>query len=319
MHEALPVTEDESPFIPGTNIQFAWDSTSLGYIKQCPRLYQYLMIDGWHAGEESVHLRFGNELHLCEEHYASERNAGREHDDAMLHVVHELLNRTYGWEVDEDTRTGKYKNRLSLLRTVVDFLDNYNLDVEDPAQVYIKEDGEPATELSFRFELDFAPAGHEQPYVLCGHLDKIVRYNEELFVKDTKTTTYTMGTYWFNQFEPNNQMSLYTIASEVILGSPIKGVMIDGVQVLIGSTRCVRGFTMRTQDQLDEWLNDLAYWLGQAELYAEQNYWPQNDTACDKYGGCRFREVCSKSPPVREVFLKSSFVKGESWNPLKPR
>jgi hypothetical protein len=30
-----------SPFLPGTKIQFAWDSTSLGMLKTCPRLYQY--------------------------------------------------------------------------------------------------------------------------------------------------------------------------------------------------------------------------------------------------------------------------------------
>ena len=47
-----------------------------------------------------------------------------------------------------------------------------------------------------------------------------------------------------------------------------------------------------------------------------------NDTACDKFGGCKFRSICSKSPQVREQFLRSDFVKLEEkdqWNPLKSR
>ena len=37
----------DSPFLPGTKIQYAWDSTSLGWLKTCPSLYFYHMIEGW--------------------------------------------------------------------------------------------------------------------------------------------------------------------------------------------------------------------------------------------------------------------------------
>ena len=48
--DALATT---SPFLPATHIQYAWDSTSLGYLKTCPRLYQYIMIEGWQSQIES--------------------------------------------------------------------------------------------------------------------------------------------------------------------------------------------------------------------------------------------------------------------------
>jgi hypothetical protein len=47
----------QSPFLPGTKIQFAIDSTSLGYLKTCPRLYEYIMIEGWSPKDDSVHLQ----------------------------------------------------------------------------------------------------------------------------------------------------------------------------------------------------------------------------------------------------------------------
>jgi hypothetical protein len=315
--------EAESPFLPGTNVQWAWDSTSLGLLKTCPQLYKYVMIDGWVSNKESTHLRFGSEIHIAMQEYSVCRAAEFSHDEALFEVVRNLLIRTYGWEVEEDTRTGKYKNRRTLLRTVIDVLDFYNQEQDDPAKTYIKDDGTAAVELSFRFELDFGPSDHpERPYTLCGHLDRVVTFNDELFVVDYKTTTTTPGQYFFNQFEPNNQMSLYTLASQVILEAPIKGVIIEAIQIKLEEpplTRCVRSFTHRTAEGLDEWLQDLAYWVGLAEHYAENNHWPKNDTACGNYGGCAFREICSKAPTVRDRFLQSSFKKRERWNPLKTR
>lgn len=311
-----------SPFLPGTQIQFAWDSTSLNYFKTCPRLYQYTVLEGWHSREESVHLRFGIEYHKALQDYDVSRAAGISHEDSLFDVVRALLLRTDDWRPDD-----KYKNRENLVRTVIWYIDRFH---PDPAETFIKEDGKPAVEVSFRFELDWGPVTSQikeaeatgmpgQPYLLCGHLDRVVRYQDELFVMDRKTTKSTPGPYFFDGFEPNNQMTLYTIAGQIIFNAPIKGVIIDAAQVAIEFSRFTRGLTYRTKDQLGEWLHDLRYWLQKAEEHAVAGYWPMNDLSCDKFGGCRFRKICSKSPGVREQFLKSNFEKGKPWNPLETR
>ena len=56
LNETLLTHGSTSPFLPDTFIQFAWDSTCLGLIKSCPRLYQYTMIDGYVGKGESIHL-----------------------------------------------------------------------------------------------------------------------------------------------------------------------------------------------------------------------------------------------------------------------
>jgi hypothetical protein len=191
-------------------------------------------------------------------------------------------------------------------------------------------DGKPAVELSFRFELDWGPnaAGWTkddapQPYLLCGHLDRVVNYADSLYVMDRKTSVTTISGYYFDQWSPNNQMSLYSLAGKIMLNSPIKGVIIDAAQVMLEKPNAfARGFAYRTPDQLDEWLLDLRYNLAQAEAYATANYWPQNDTSCTKYGGCQFKEVCSKSPAIRETYLKGTFDKtglDQAWNPFYER
>ncbi len=323
-------TEVQSPFLSGTNIQYAWDSTSLGYLKTCPRLYYYEMIEGWRGKEESVHLRFGIEYHHALQDYDLSRAANIKHMDAVHDVTRELLLRTSDFNPDHKTKT-----RESLVRTVIWYLDQYQ---NDPAETLILTDGTAAVEQSFRFELDYGPIQDlvrnpndglpevnrniHQPYVLCGHLDKIVRFNDELFVMDHKTTAFEPSSYYFNKFEPDNQMSLYTIAAKVVLDAPVRGVIIDAAQIKEDWSRFGRGFTFRTPDQLEEWLSDLRYWLTLAEQYAVAGNWPQNDTACDKFGGCRFRDICSKSPSVRERFLEGNFIKlpqEDRWNPLKAR
>lgn len=308
----------QSCFIPGTKLQFAFDSTSLGYLKQCPRLYQYIMVDGWGHAEESVHLRFGQEYHQALQDYDLSRAAQIPHDDALFDVVKALLERTADFNPDPTTKAGKYKSRTALVRAVIDYIDEHE---NDPAKTYIKADGKPAVELSFRFELDFGLTP-EQPYLLCGHLDSVKEFSGSLFVLDHKTTTSTPGSYYFDQYSPSNQMTLYSLAAKIILDSPVKGVIINAAQLMVDSSRFVRGFTYRTPDQLNEWVVDLRYWLDQVKRYAEADYFPMNDTACNNFGGCRFRSVCSKSPQVREQFLKSDFDKlpvDQRWDPLKSR
>jgi hypothetical protein len=118
-------------------------------------------------------------------------------------------------------------------------------------------------------------------------------------------------------------MSLYTLAGKIILGAPIRGVIIDAAQVLLEKPNAfARGFTYRTEDELEEWLVDLKHTLAHAEHCATENYFPMNDTACNNYGGCKFRGICSKSPAVRDRFLAADFEKLEPqnrWNPLSVR
>lgn len=325
--------EAQSPFLPGTNIQFAWDSTSLGYYKTCPRLYYYQMILGYVPKDENIHLRFGIEYHKALEDYDRFKADGNDHEEAMRYTIHRLLFRIHGWRPDRMVKAGKYKNERSIVELVIDYLDKFG--EADPAKTIILDNGRPAVELSFRFELDFGPSsaprsqtrvGEEawsQPYILCGHLDRAVEFAGAVFTMDRKTTTWTISSTYFDQWEPNNQMSLYSLAGKVVLGTTIKGVIIDAAQLLLEKPhKFERGFTYRTPDQLDEWVYDLQYLLADAERDAIADYWRMNDTSCDKFGGCKFRQVCSKSAHVRERILKSNFTQlppEERWNPLKPR
>lgn len=324
------MSEAPSPFLPNTWIQYAWDSTSLGLLKTCPRLYQYQMIDGWSLSLDNIHLRWGIEYHAALQDYDISKAKGSSHEDAIRYCIHELMIRIHDWNPDPnlEKRSEKVKTKDALIRSVVWYLDHFK---EDPAKTVIMKDGRPGVEVSFRFELDFGPQkGYidknnernqivQQPYLLCGHLDRIVNFQDHIFVMDRKTTSSTPGQYYFDQYDVNNQMTLYTVAGQIVLNQQVQGVIVDAIQIATEFSRPVRGMTYRSKDQIAEWMVDLRHWLALAEQYALANYWPMNDTSCDKFGGCRFRQICSKSPQVRETMLKSNFKKGERWNPLRSR
>lgn len=305
-----------SPFLPGTKIQFAWDSTSLGWLKECPRKYQYSMIEGWRSKGESVHLKFGQLYHKALEDFDKYQAADHlSHDEALARVVREAMIATWNtetatpWESDHSNKT-----RETLIRSIIWYLDHFK---DDPAETVILANGKPAVELSFRLELDFGPIV-DQPFVICGHLDRVCNYSGGAYVMDRKTSTATLSSSYFDQYDPDNQMSLYTFAAQVIYQTPVKGVIIDAVQIAVGFSRFSRGFTYRTEAQINEWLNDTRHWFRLAEQYATDGYWPMNDKSCHKYGGCPFRHICQKSPEVRQRFLESDFIK-HPWNPLESR
>lgn len=327
-----------SPFLPGTQIQYAFDSTSLGWLKQCSRLYQYSMIEGWRAKGTGVHLKFGQLYHLALETYdklrLGQEPAGQpyNHEEALRCVVREALIDTWEPIENDPVLTGHpwdsghlAKNRETLIRSIIWYLDTFK---DDPATTLVLANGKPAVELSFRMELDWGPAPESYeypphppygtPYVLCGHLDRVVEFGGQKYVMDRKTTGASPTPHYFDGFAPDNQMSIYTLAARVQFATPVAGVIIDAAQIAVGFTRFQRGFTYRTEAQLNEWLADAKVWFAQAEAFAQAGHWPMNDRACGLFGGCVFRKVCSKSPDIRQTFLESDFER-RPWNPLETR
>jgi hypothetical protein len=299
------------PDIPG--LQFAWDSTSIGAMKTCPRKYYYTIVEGWTPRRTSVHLLFGQYYHSALEMYDHARSAGEDHEAACAAAVHRALRDTWHngkpWWADDPN-----KNRETLVRSIVWYLEEFRDDTCETIQL---ANGRPAVELSFRFATEYtAPNG--QPYYLCGHMDRLARLGDDIYVLDRKTTKNTLTPAFFDGFSPFNQFTLYALAGKIVYNTQIAGIIIDGAQIAVGFSRFGRGFSPRKDAQLDEWYGELEFFFAQAEHYAAAGHWPMNDTACGNYGGCPFRGICSKSPSVRETWLKAEFTK-RIWDPLQVR
>jgi hypothetical protein len=304
------------------NMQLAWDSTSIGLLKECPRKYQLTMgtalEPGWSPRAESVHLRFGQEVHSARQVYDTARASGLGHDDALDAAVDAALRSTFDYNLMRPWFSDhKEKNRYTLLRTIVWYLDEYG--PNDPLQTVMLANGKPAVELSFRMQTDMRTPDSE-PVMLCGHMDRLVtaNFDQRTYIADIKTTGSTIGTEYFSKFSPDNQFSLYSFASKIVYSQPVAGLIVDAIQVAVTFSRPQRGLVPRHPAQLEEWYKDLGVWLAQAYDYARRGHWPMNDKSCNNYGGCPFRGICAHVPSIRDEWLQASFVH-RAWDPLRAR
>lgn len=290
--------------------QWAWDATSLTAAMTCPRKYYYQLIRGLRPKTTSVHLLFGGEYASSLERFYKLRAEGHPIEESTIIVVRECMCRT--WTDAGPVPFGDdKKTRFSLIRSIIWYIDQFGDESQANITTVHLADGRPAVELSFSFELS-------EHLLLCGHLDRLVEFAGAAYVMDQKTSGSTIGPYFFEGFKMDNQMSLYTIAGQIILGSPVRGVIIDGAQIAVGFTRFERGFTYRTQGQLEEWIKSTKALIASIHDCAEADFYPLNTTACGRYNGCEFLPICSAPPHVREAVIASEYTQ-RVWDPLQRR
>lgn len=287
-----------------SDIPYVFDSQILASVEKCLRYYQLRHREGWRPNRQNDHLIFGGHFAKALERYYKYVALGQTWDDALRLVVRETLVDSEGWESNDTAKT-----RENLIRSIVWYVDQFK---DESIKVVNKGDGTPAVEYSFRFEVDYG-------IIFAGHIDRLVTYLGHYYVMDQKTTGGTVTAQYFKQFSPDTQMSFYTYAGKVIYGEPIKGVILDVAQIAVGFTRFERGYIFRSESMLEEWYDDTMYWIGEAQAAVENNRFPQNRQSCDKFGGCEFREICSRSPEVRHNFLRGDFKQEEPWDPLRVR
>jgi hypothetical protein len=301
--------EENSSFLPGTRAQFAWDSTSMDAFKQCPRKYQLSILDGLTpTGSLAITLAFGIYAHRLLETWYKLTASGISKEKAYLSTVHLALH--LGEHLPPSSDNSRTKE--TLVRFTVWYLDQFS---NDAAQTLTLPSGKAAAELSFQFP--FMEIDGQQIY-LCGHLDRICSFQGGLYFSDLKTTGKALNEQYFSQYNPNNQMEIYTLASSVILSKPSKGGMIDAVQLGVNFCRFIRHLLPFDSEQINESITDLQYYVKKAWDCARANYWPKDNTACVRWGGCEFQSICALPPRRREQYIKGNFRK-RSWDPLKPR
>lgn len=322
-------------------MQFAWNSSSVALATECLYKYKLSVIDGWGSPRPSVHLVFGGHYATALEHYHKKVAEGKTWTEALHEVVHEALINSWvpehkcprcdgtglvessaepypmsclncndgvvpGKPQDFDHNT---KTRENLIRSIVWYVDQYH---DEPMTVLRDSEGKPLVEHTGVLEVD-------NDILFTCHLDSVVDYAGHPYIRDQKTTGSTISPRYFEGYKPDIQMSMYTFMGKALFNIPVKGVIIDAAQIAVGFTRFERGFTFRTESELSEWYDDSMYTIETARRATKENYFPRNTTSCGNYGGCPFRGACSRSPEVREQFLKADFVKGLRLDPLDIR
>lgn len=288
------------------NLQLFWDSHSLKVLLECPRKYQYQILQGWVPSGESIHLQWGIAYHEAMAKADLARAEGKSFIDQMDIAVETAMN------FPEFAEATTYKNRLTLVRSVVWNLDHFR----GAPLKHIEVNGKPAVELSFTFPTEIYTHTQEN-FGFCGYMDGAVESELGLVVVERKSTKNALQQHFYDSFSPNIQFSMYTLASRIIFPTPARGVQIEACQTGVNFSEFGRRIFTKTSAQVDEFFKEIIYHLGRADFFAQTGWWPKNEAACTF---CSFKPVCSKDPNVRDQFLLDpAKFKQHVWNPLEPR
>jgi len=214
------------------------NASSFARFKTCPRKYQLEVLSGEGKGEDDPDLRFGTLLHAAKALYETNKARGASHDLALQGAFRFLLHETWNDELGKPNfTTHPVKNRATLLRTFVWYVDQYR---DDPCETLILAGGTPAVELQFEFDTGLvSPEG--DPVTFVGTLDRLVRFNGRVYITDIKTST---SARWLNagNYSPDFQFSLYCVAGRVCFGEEVAGIILDGMdEVSQGGSPAERG------------------------------------------------------------------------------
>lgn len=291
-------------------LQLIWDATSLGTFKECPRKYYLQVVRGYTTKQTALALDFGILFHEGLENFYKRKSKGVPFEENVHTTMKELM--TSPLRANIDSYEDKDRNSFTLVNTILSYLDHYK---DEACETVVFSDGTIGIELHFQFETGLE-TGEGEKISIAGHIDRLLKQDIGVFIADHKTTVRPLTSYYFDQYNPDTQMTIYTIAGNICFSTPINGVQVDAVDIRKGEFS--RQLTLRSKEICEEWLAESEYWFKLAEYFAVRGVFPANDKSCNKYSGCPFKAYCTAPRGLREQILQEDFVK-RTWDPSKPR
>jgi hypothetical protein len=179
-------------------------------------------------------------------------------------------------------------------------------------RVAARDLGRYGIEFSFAQPLPYKHPVSGDPIIYAGRSDMVCDYAEGLYIEDDKTASQ-LGASWSKQWDLRSQFTGYCWAAREA-GLSVNGVLVRGVSILKTKYDHAEAITYRPAWQIDRWLAQVLRDLAAMEECWRAGYWDYAlDHACDEYGGCSLKQICTSEAP--ETWLPMYFEK-RKWNPL---
>lgn len=249
------------------------DSSILTELERCPRkaMYKYVYIRRSNE-EDTVSMDFGTAYHT----FRHEFTQSYDFDKAL-----EAANK--GFIEPEEGHKKTFLDKLRLEQSCKAGMSREVLQKTAKSHIII------SSETSFELPL---PSGR----LYGGRFDRIVQWNDRLWVVDFKTKSWMLTEGASEQYTYDKQMSGYIWAAEQLSGRKIDGCIIEVMYNTKKSGPEIKPLlTTRTQwdiDQFLEWAEDK--W-DEWERRMKSMVWPQHATSCfDFFKKCEFFNACGQ-------------------------
>ncbi|KKL15866.1 hypothetical protein LCGC14_2501320, partial [marine sediment metagenome] len=162
--------------------------------------------------------------------------------------------------------------------------------------------------------------------IYVGIIDAIIEWQAVQFVNDIKTTAWILNQNWLDGFQMDQGMIGYTVAARELLGIDTSRALIHGIWVS-APAKTAKGKKLDDyfhtkelywdESQLNEWRQNTLNTIQDIEMRKQDGKWSMAyNEACNSFGMCPYRPVCSSPPGAREQLLTMDFHKA-IWTPLE--
>jgi hypothetical protein len=306
------------------------NSSSLGVIQECMRKAQLNLNEGWRSAVESPATMFGRAVHKAlEVFYCGEP------EERILPKYENLEMMAYGHKPPQTNNDLIYRSVAAFLEVAqplaalpesdkrsnqngVWILSEYFKAFADDPYVAYKDENGPFIERTFTYRF------YEDDSLIIdifGTVDFVFRHlvTGALIGGDHKTASFLNfgGSSYFDREKPNHQYTMYCMGLNRVFGLAVEDFMINVVEVKAKpKTKAAKGvsfprqITKRTEEDFTE-LNEVIMDSVLRYLHAlKTSTYPMGGVdACNKYGGCSYKEICASPHSLRETILKNKFIR----------
>ena len=308
-----------------------YDNTRLTDFKTCPRYFYFRHERDWIADTLRIPLAFGlawhHALDVVWEQLSDAKNLRTQAvaDDAFKAWLASW--EESGLQADIDPLDDDFKMRNP--GTALDMLYAY-IDWRRP---FFQEPSFKLLDIEHAFAVPLSSDPNERTFYV-GRFDKVFSIRDHIYVGEHKISSLYkkdggFRSNFLDSFSPNSQIDGYLYAAHMLYGDAAKAVWVDAALV----HRSVHdAFTIipveRQFAQLDAWLWETKYWIGQVEANRDlarlqgpvPTYLPtfgKNTNNCIDFGTtCPYMPLCKMfSNPEAQQETPMGFIE-EHWSPF---
>jgi len=242
-------------------------------------------------------------------------------EDAETRCMQMCLNLLETSGYHDDPRDNR-RTQANLESAAISYVQRY------PLGRFIPICNDDATQIGVEVPFDVTLHDHDDKPLIrfIGRVDAVcydtLRPNDTTPEVHENKTGSRIDSVWSNSFDTSNQVTGYCVAMSVILGIPIRNVVMWGLQLPIPkassySDGIMRYPTTRNEQSFYEWQAWVRHTLGIILLYEDDpTNAPMYTHSCNRYfRSCAFIPLCCETSEQRKHIFDNEMVV-DRWSPL---
>lgn len=152
-----------------------------------------------------------------------------------------------------------------------------------------------------------------------GKADVILRWNNQVWGRDYKTSSKEQNQYFIRTLDPNDQFTRYTWAESELSGERVQGLLVEVLYNGKGTKKQPKKgpeifshMTSRSTKQIEQWVKEQMF-LNEYRMKPsrEQDIWPMEEKQCPY---CPFHSVCKTASEFGMMAKLEAEFKQEPWD-----